>query len=81
MTLEQFLSAVFQVATAIVLVTWAVVGVVASSYYAFKAAQGLITRRERIIGKLKKSKLFSLYEKGGHINGQTKRLTAKGRGV
>ncbi|HSW62026.1 MAG TPA: hypothetical protein VLH56_01710 [Dissulfurispiraceae bacterium] len=65
MSLEQFLSAIFQVATGLVLATWAIVGVAVSTYYAYKVAQNLITRRARVIGKLKKSKLFSLYEKGG----------------
>jgi len=67
MTLEQFLSSIFQVATALVLTTWAIVGVAVSSYYAYKTAQNLITRREKMLGKLKKSKMFSLYDRKGQV--------------
>lgn len=64
MSLEMFLSIVFQVATALVLTTWGVVGVIVSTYYAYKVGHDLITRRARHLGKLKKSNLFSLYDKG-----------------
>ena len=56
MTLEIFLQAVFQVALAIVLASWAIVAVTVSTYYAYKTAQSMIKRRTRIIGKLKRSR-------------------------
>ena len=59
MTIELFLQTVFQVSVAASFTALCGAGVAISIFYSWKMAEGLIKRRERIIGKVKKSRFFS----------------------
>jgi hypothetical protein len=59
MTIEMFLQTVFQVSISVAFTALCGAGVAVSVFYSWKMAEGLIKRRERIIGKVKKSRFFS----------------------
>ena len=59
MTIEIFLQTVFQVSIAASFTALCGAGVAISIFYSWKMAEGLISRRTRIIGKVKKSRFFS----------------------
>jgi hypothetical protein len=63
MTIEIFLQAVFQIGIAIVFTAFCIAGVAVSIFYSWKMADNLIRGRERIVGKLKKSKFFRIPER------------------
>ncbi len=61
MTLELFLSVVFKVGTAIAFTAFAFALTSACVYYSWKMAEGLIKKRRRYIGRLKKSHAFKAF--------------------
>lgn len=59
MTVEMYLQTIFQVSIAASFTALCGSAVAVSIYYSWKMAEGLIKRRERYIGKVKKSRFFS----------------------
>jgi ABC-type molybdate transport system permease subunit len=60
MGIEQFLQTVFQVSVAVAFTALCVAAVVVSVYYSYKMADGLIRRRDRILSKIKRSRVFGI---------------------
>ena len=56
MTIELFLQVVFQIGVAIAFTALISAGVAVSIYYSWKSAEGLIKKREKILGKVKSSR-------------------------
>lgn len=58
MTIELFLSTVFQISAAIAFTALCGAGVVVSIYYSWRLAEGLIKRRDHHLKRLKNYKVF-----------------------
>jgi hypothetical protein len=60
MTIEMYLSTIFQVAAAIAFTALCAAVVVVSIFYSYKMAYGLIVRFEKNISRLKNHRLFKM---------------------
>lgn len=75
MTVEMFLQVVFQIATAVTFMAWAVAGTVVAVFYAYKVSVGMIKNQKVYAKRLRKARLFSLYS--GELNKQAKAVKVK----